>query len=282
LQRIAQELKKKLEEVSKQLDIIEKNSRRIQKAGVSVADVQLYTVSYQKLEQLLSDIEQIIAHHGDPVKTVLVSLPGTSDAIEKSRKVFDQLEKDIPQLEARYSELFNEVGKIESTKAEEAKKFQQELLDANKIKDDVRILDSLVTGIAFRDIMGGAKTQYFIKIDRSDVDEIQKNSQQALQILGDLDSERQKIINLFLKSKETDELAQLLANLRSLPLLSDLSDLAKACNSARGKRLEDGGRILGKVIMQMHQHGYLEKLSDLTSAIRTIVDQIPKGAVQSA
>lgn len=282
LQRISQELKTKLQEVSKQLDIIEKNARRVQKTDISVADVKLYTVSYQKLEQLLSDIEQIIAHHGDPVKTVLVSLPGISDAIEKSRKVFEQLEKDIPPLEARYSELFQEVGKIESTKAEETKKFQQELLDANKIKDDVLMLDSLVTGIAFRDIMGGAKTQFFIKVDRSDIEEIQRNAQKVLQILGDLDSERQKIISLFLKSKETDELSQLLADLRSLPLLSDLSELAKACNTARGKRLEDAGRILGKVVMQMHQHDYLEKVSDLTAAIRTTVDKIPKGAVQSA
>jgi uncharacterized protein YukE len=291
LQRIAQELKSKLGDVRRQLDLVDKNTARLTrtKGGMSVADVELYNTVYKRLEQLLTDIEQILEHHGDPLKTVLVSLPGTADAVEKSKKVFEQLDSQIGELFGRYTELFDQTQKLQSVKAEEEKAEQMKLLDEQKIYAAVKIIDQTIISNFYHTILPkaqGSGSSLFIPITKGDVQVLQDEAQQVLNALKELDDERAKVIDMATGNAALNILAQKLADLQGLTLRKDLADFVKN-KSLNG--MEDNARgnsKLGRALAQMFM-GLLTRtpedaLQRILEDIKTAAGRLPKGALRPA
>jgi hypothetical protein len=288
LQRIAQELKANLQEVSRQLDILDKNTRRLKmgKGNISVADIQLYNAAYQTLEKQLIGIEQILAHHGDPVKTVLVALPGTAEAVENARKVFDQLDGDLSKLFGRYADLFEQVQKIQQAKVAEEEREGLRRIDVRRIKDSTLTLDSIVTGLLVTPIqkVQGAGSSQFIVITKGEVFEMQTQAQNALNLMRDLDSERQKVVDMATGNAELNLLSQKLADLQGLPLKNDLLAFAnnKKLNGMADNAKGDSklGRAMAQILIGMLGRTDPDKLGSLLNDIRTASGNLPKGAVQ--
>jgi hypothetical protein len=289
LQRIAQELKAKLQEISVQLDILDKNTRRLKmgRSNISVADIQLYNVAYQKLEQQLVDVEQILAHHGDPVKTVLVALPGTAESVASARKVFEQLDSDLSKMFGRYTELFEQVQKIQQAKVEEEQKEGLRRIDVKKIKDTTLTLNSIITGLLVTPIQGklmGTGSSNFIIITKGDVLEMQTQGQNALNLLRELDGERQKVIDMATGNAELNRLAELFSKLQGLPLKNDLLTFVnnKKLNGMADNAKGDSklGRSMAQILMGMLGRTDIDKLGLLLNDINVAAGNLPKGAVQ--
>jgi hypothetical protein len=288
LLRISQELKAKLGDLSTKFDLLEKNARRfrIGKGAVSVADVQFYTITYQNVERNLVDIGQILAHHGDPVKTVLVALPGTAEAVEKARKVFEQLDKEVVELVGRYTVLFEQVQKIHQAKVEEEEREGLRRIDVKKIKDSSLTLDSIVTGLLVTPIqkIQGAGSSQFMIITKGEVLEMQTQAQNALNLLRDLDYERQKVVDMATGNAELNVLAQKLADLQGLPLKNDLLSFANnkklngMADNAKGE--SKLGRAMAQILIGMLGRTNPDNLGSLLNEIKTAAGNLPKGAVQ--
>jgi len=294
LQRIAWELKTKLQEISTQIDILEKNTRRLKmgKGNISVADIQLYNVAYKKLEQQLIDIEQILAHHGDPVKTVLVALPGTADAVEKARKIFEQLDKDVVQLVGRYTELFEQVKKIQQTNVEEEEKEGVVRVDVQKT---IQSLDALLTGIFFstlHDVQRGSRLQgsgssQFIPIAKAEVKALQDDAAEAVKLLNNLAGERKKIVAMQPTSnQDVNDASDVFDVLFKLPLMGDLTNFANnnklngmADNPKGDSRL---GRSMAQILIGMMGRTNIDDFGLLLNRLKNVLGKLPKGAVKLA
>ncbi|MEM3154278.1 MAG: hypothetical protein QW165_01785 [Candidatus Woesearchaeota archaeon] len=287
LARVAQELKEKAKALSEQLEIVEKNARRLKAKEISIADVNLFNAAYEKVERLLADIAQILEHHGDPVKNVLVALPGIAETVKNAKVAFEQLDQQTAGFQIRYVELFEQVQKLHQAKVEEERREGLKRIDVNAIKDSTRTLGSIVTGLLVTPVSGklqGKGTSAFIPITKSDVLEMKNQANNALKILRDLDAERQKIIDMATGNPELNRLAQLLADLKGLPLQNDLlafvnnKKLEGMADNPRGdSRL---GRAMAQLILQMSSRTDDKTLTDLLSSISSAADALPKGAVQ--
>jgi hypothetical protein len=294
LQRIAWELKTKLQEISTQIDILEKNTRRLKmgKGSTSVADIQLYNAAYKKLEQQLIDVEQILAHHGDPVKTVLVALPGTADAVEKARKIFEQLDKDVVQLVGRYTELFEQVKKIQQTNVEEEEKEGVVRVDVQKT---IQSLDALLTGIFFstlHDVQRGSRLQgsgssQFIPIAKAEVKALQDDAAEAVKLLNNLAAERKKIVAMQPTSnQDVNDASDVFDVLFKLPLMGDLTSFAN--NNKLNGMADDPkgdsrlGRSMAQILIGMMGRTNIDDFGLLLNRLKTIFGKLPKGAVKPA
>ncbi len=265
LQQIAEEVSEKIKELGDNLQLLQKNLRRVEstKGGVGQPDLDLYLAVYPKVDGALTDISQILRDSMDELNTLAVSLPSVKQAVENYQKAIDDVEKRAADIMGRFSNIEEKLVKAEQEKIAPA------MIEGDKIVKLVSDFQIIAREIEPSDEKGPMQ-----KLEDAEIRALREKVADSIRLLHALEQERVKIENLPTHTRELSKIAKLLADLRGIGVWNVLIQLDNALNPSRG---EPDYQLVSLLVWKFRDEEYAEMAYDILKELKVQVTNLPKG-----
>ncbi len=292
LQNLTGELNSILPEFKSAIEDMKARSDELKDKGATQDVMAPYSAAFDKVDNLITRVITSFEQHAKDIpETLKTGLEGFIPILQSYQNSLKYIVPQVQALKSRWAMINDEMAKIDSEKKKkveaETKERGHALIDKYKVKTDARTLNSIITGLLIAPISGkiqGSRDSAFIPISKGDVIEMQTQARNAIDLFGEFDAVRQKVVDMATGNKELNDFLGLLERLRSFPLRNDLVDFVNnrsfngmADNPKGDSRL---GRAIVTVIFKVSGRTDIDALGNILNELAPAVDKLPKGAVQ--